>query len=267
MASAMIPGVERFLNGEDFQRWLHSVEMYFEALEITSDGRKRAMLLHLVGPDLQQVYETLSEPAGVQGQFDICKAKLKMYFAPARNTISEWLTFQSVRVAAGEQFGTYVARLRNAANRCGFPAASLDQEICNQCMAGTSGKLHERLLRRAAEQGDALTLREVTAVADGTERTQVLLDQMRGPGLSPAGTGPGHPASLLPVREARTLGRGNAPFMPTQASLGVSLCAPGVVNQGTRRTVQCPRRRAPGRSGRDLQCYQCGQLGHIRRAV
>ncbi|KAF0289669.1 hypothetical protein FJT64_012094 [Amphibalanus amphitrite] len=167
--------------GGDFDRWLTSVDLYLDALDVTSEARKRAMLLHLIGPDLQQVFGTLPEPVGVEGAYEISKAKLRAYLTPARNTIAEKLAFSTIRMEAGEKFEAYLARLRVAANRCGFTGQSVDQEVRNQCLAGTKGKLQERLLQRAAERGDQLTLQDVVAAATAMERTEALIEQMRGP--------------------------------------------------------------------------------------
>ena len=52
MATPMLPGVDKFAMGGDFDRWLASVELYLDAMEVTADARKKAILLHLIGPDL-----------------------------------------------------------------------------------------------------------------------------------------------------------------------------------------------------------------------
>ena len=46
----------------EFSRWLKRVDFYTVALDITDDDRKKGILLHLVGADVQDVYDTLPEP-------------------------------------------------------------------------------------------------------------------------------------------------------------------------------------------------------------
>ena len=63
-----IPAVALYQPGTDFTRWLNSVELYLAALDVTAEGRKTAILLHLLGPELQEVYATLPEPTGTTGR-------------------------------------------------------------------------------------------------------------------------------------------------------------------------------------------------------
>ena len=244
----MLPGVDRFVMGGDFDRWLDSVDLYLEAMEVISPARKRAILLHLIGPDLQQVYGTLPEPGGAGDEYQLCKDRLKAYLAPARNTIAEKLAFQTVKMDPGERFEAYLARLRVAANRCGFTGRTMDQEVRDQCLAGTRGKLQERLLQRAAERGDQLTLQDVVAAAAAMERTQALIDQMQGPG-----------AAAEPVQ----LVAGDA-----RRSLTCFRCG----KRGHRRAEcrqleqqQQTEQLRPERPGRGPVCYRCRQPGHLKR--
>ena len=45
---------EKFVEGEDFDIWLDGFEVYLCALGIEEVNRKRALLLHLLGTDIQQ---------------------------------------------------------------------------------------------------------------------------------------------------------------------------------------------------------------------
>ena len=76
-----LPGIQPFEKGMDFSRWMKRVDFYTAALDITDDGRKRAVLLHLVGAEVQDVYDTLPEPqvAGTATEYEKCVAKLKQY--------------------------------------------------------------------------------------------------------------------------------------------------------------------------------------------
>ena len=255
MAATMLPAVDRFVMGADFERWLNSVDVYMEAMDVSSEGHKRAILLHLIGPDLQQVYGTLPEPLGVAGgEYEVCKAKLKAYLAPARNTIAEKLSFQTIRMEAGEKFEAYLARLRVAANRCGFTGQSVDQEVRNQCLAGTSGKLQERLLQRAAERGDQLTLQDVVAAAAAMERTEALIEQMRGPraAAEPVQLVTRDPRRQLTCYRCGQPGHARAECQRRQ-------------QQRHQQPQQQERAQQPRRSGRSPVCFKCRQPGHFKK--
>ena len=57
-------GVGPYRPGEDFRRWLKGVERYMMAVNITASDRKCAVVLHLLGPDVADTYDTLEEPEG-----------------------------------------------------------------------------------------------------------------------------------------------------------------------------------------------------------
>ena len=45
--------------GDDFAKWIGSVEMYMTAINVTRDAQKKAIVLHLLGPDMQETYKNL----------------------------------------------------------------------------------------------------------------------------------------------------------------------------------------------------------------
>ena len=71
------------------------------------------MLLHLAGPEMADTYETHPEPTGAEvvDAYDRCKAKLKLYLAPARNVIAERMEFHRMTMADGEEFEHFLGRL------------------------------------------------------------------------------------------------------------------------------------------------------------
>ena len=241
----MLPGVERYVMGADFERWLTSVDLYMDALDVKRQTRKKAILLHLIGPDLQQVYNTLPETAtegtSEQGEYDVCKAKLRAYLTPARNTIAERLAFKTVKMESNEKFEEYLARLPVAANRCGFTGEAVDQEIRNQCLAGTQGKLQERLLQRAAEKGDSLTLQDVLAAAAAMERTQALIKQMSG--------AQAEAAEVHPLKERRQV----TCFKCGRSGHIKSECR----SEGGHKSSGRPRW--------EPACFKCRKPGHLKR--
>ena len=47
--------------GQHWNKWKKSFEYYLQAAAITDKARKRALLLHLAGPETQEIFETFSE--------------------------------------------------------------------------------------------------------------------------------------------------------------------------------------------------------------
>ena len=67
MAQIQLPAVAPFKPHGDptsvsqrFAKWKKSFEYFLGASAITSDARKKATLLHLIGPEAQEIFETLS---------------------------------------------------------------------------------------------------------------------------------------------------------------------------------------------------------------
>ena len=44
-----------------WEKWKKAFEYFVIASGITDDGRQRALLLHLIGPDTQEIFETLMD--------------------------------------------------------------------------------------------------------------------------------------------------------------------------------------------------------------
>ena len=47
--------------GQRWERWVTSLECYIMASNVTDPARKRAILLHLAGPEVQALFETFPE--------------------------------------------------------------------------------------------------------------------------------------------------------------------------------------------------------------
>ena len=112
-AGLQLPGVSPYRPGDDFEKWIKKVERYLVAINITDVNRKCAVLLHLVGDDIAETYETLPEPE-VPGNdlFESCKLKLTAYLAPCRNVIAERMIFHGMKMEDSEDFEHFLGRLR-----------------------------------------------------------------------------------------------------------------------------------------------------------
>ena len=84
-------------------RW--SVEKYikpaWEALMLigmntTVPKRKRALLLHYAGPDVDEIFDTLPN-TGEDNDYDTAVAKLHEYFSPQVNTTYEVYNFRQAK--------------------------------------------------------------------------------------------------------------------------------------------------------------------------
>ena len=227
-AGLQLPGVSPFRPGEDFERWTKRVEKYFVAINITEVNRKCAVLLHLVGEDIAETYETLPEPdTPGEDLFETCKQKLMAYLAPCRNVIAERMVFHGMKMEDGEDFEHFLGRLRVQLRRCGYSAAENERELRDRCVAGCNSGLRPKMLQKAAARGDALTLENVRGVATAFKDAKQLGEQLDGGGLAAAAAG-----------------------VPDGGGLSVS---------AVRRLSAGADRPRPG------ACFRCGERGHWKR--
>ena len=120
-AGLHLPGVSPYHPGDDFEKWIKKVERYLVAINITDVHRKCAVLLHLVGDDIAETYETLPEPeAPEEDLFELCKQKLTAYLAPCRNVIAERMIFHGMKMEDKEDFEHFLGRIRVQLRRCGY---------------------------------------------------------------------------------------------------------------------------------------------------
>ena len=66
-------------------KWMKRFKPYLLAANITDPTQKKALLLYLSGPDVQELFDTLPDTAEDK-DFDVAVMKLTDYFAPKQNT-------------------------------------------------------------------------------------------------------------------------------------------------------------------------------------
>ena len=88
--------------------------------------RKRALLLHYAGPDVDEIFDTLPN-TGDGGDYDTAVAKLDEYFSLQVNTTYEVYNFRQTKQKEGESLDSFHTRLRQLAKTCEF--SYVDKEI------------------------------------------------------------------------------------------------------------------------------------------
>ena len=77
------------------------------------------MLLHLAGPDVQEIFTTLTETGDATNYASAVEA-LNAYFVPRVNSAFARQTFHRITQNPGETVQQFVTRLRKAAKDCDF---------------------------------------------------------------------------------------------------------------------------------------------------
>lgn len=116
--------IDKSLLRHEWEKWLRSFTLYLAAEEITEDCKKKNKLLHLGGPQLQEVIfnipGALVESDGKDNVkiYDVLVSKLNEYFSPRRNTTFERHLFRNITPIEGENFNKFLLRLRQQMAKC-----------------------------------------------------------------------------------------------------------------------------------------------------
>ena len=148
MAAPYLPSVRPFEKGDDFTAWLKALEYYCQAVGAVEPQRKKGMLLHLLGQEVQEAYETLRRSTvetPEQDVYQVAVERLTCYLKPKPNQVFEEVQFQTLNRKPGEKVNTFVARLRAQVNKCSFQ--DKDIHVRKRLVAGCGyPRLQEKLL-------------------------------------------------------------------------------------------------------------------------
>ena len=270
-----LPSVVPYRAGEDFEKWTRGVERYLAAVNITKADRKCAILLHLVGPDIADLSETLTEDDPTGDSFERLKKKLTAYLSPVKNVVAERAAYHQMKMQADEEFEQFLGRLRMQAQRCGYTAAEMDRELRDRCVVGSSLGLREKLLQEAATKGDGLTLANVRQTARAYRDMRQLSAQVTE--SQPAATDAsceGTTVNAVRPDQPRRTQRGQCyrcgskqhwkRDCPVRAQERDSVDRQSPGDSGRRE-----ERRPPGQARRPppvRRCFRCGSEAHLQRS-
>ena len=166
-----------------WRKWVEKFENMICALDITVDKRKKALLLHYVGEETYDIYDsftdeqkgigaTILDGENVQpNEYNVLKQSLTDYFTPKKNTTYEVFKFRQATQNVGESIDAYHTRLRTLASTCDFH--DNDREILSQISQScTSSRIRRRALR------DNFTLDKVLDEARALELSESRASEM-----------------------------------------------------------------------------------------
>jgi len=259
MAALQLPAVQPFsvsvdrtTLGQRWLKWVKSLEYYMVASKITDKAQKRAMLLHLSGPEVQDVFETLS---GTGDDYDAALASLTQYFQPRKNVSFERHSFRQAAQQPNESMDAYVTRLRNLAKTCEYKEAEdemIRDQIVDKCV---SNSLRRRLLREGT-----LTLDKCLEIARAVEAADLHASKIE----SATGQSPGQVNRIVEENSKEQPSR-NSTWRDTRSQRnGRNVNTPG----NTRSVCYCCGR--PGHRAKDpscpangKNCNNCSKVGHF----
>ena len=228
-----------FKRGDDFERWIKALDFYFGSCNITDVNQKKCTLLHLLGMEIQDIYETLPSVEGTDDAYKEACARLKRYFQPQTNKVYERFKFHELAQQPEEPMASFVSRLRIQASKSGFVTSELDTHICDRAVGGC----HSRELRQKLLSQPELTVEKVLLTSATFERSRQEAAAMTPMGTSDVNYSKG---GARPKTSAQTQ-RG-----PEREKGPCYRC--GEMGHLARK---CPYINAT--------CHKCGKKGHLRK--
>ena len=236
-------------------KWVKSFEYFLVASNVTDKKRQRALLLHLAGPEVQEVFETLSDTGD---DYATALDKLNAYFNPQKNIPFERHTFRQAAQDPSETMDAYVTRLKRLVKTCDYGTLSAEM-IRDQVLE----KCHSTRLRRRLLREEDLTLDVILRIARALEASDRQAKQIEdaktsesiGEQSSAYAIQSGPRASQIASPATKSDQERQNPPPNTQHSNLVCYCCG---RRGHRaKDPSCPANNKP--------CHGCGKLGHFSR--
>jgi hypothetical protein len=152
-----------------WERWRDQFLIYTVAAGVANAAQKRALLLHMAGPDVQEIVTTLPD---VGDTAETIITKLDGFFEVKKNVTKERQNFIAMNPKPGENFTSFVARLKGCARNCAFGADESDKQVRDRVLVYITDKnLKHQLI---SEQNLTLNkLLEVVAAWEDPQARQI----------------------------------------------------------------------------------------------
>ena len=167
---------------ERWRRWKRSFDLYIAGQDIDDAARKHSLLLHYAGMNVQDLFETLTEPAQPEDRYAKTIATLDGQFKVAKNTPFERHVIRQMCPEANEPIDKFVARLRQQARLCEY--SDLDDQLRDQLL----DKIAQPGLRRKLLEKEDMTLDDALKICRSWEATAHQTAQMSSSATSSATT-------------------------------------------------------------------------------
>ena len=147
-------------------KWTRALQYKIDATGVTKNERKKAMLLHYAGMEIQEIWETLPEgstdaeiPAG-ENSYTACVKALKAHFKPVLNFAFERREFHALRPRSGETTSMFCTRLQTKVSTCDFERA--EREVADMLVSHCPNEsIVKELLKIKPEEFNLQKVKEV----------------------------------------------------------------------------------------------------------
>lgn len=237
-----------------WKQWIVAFDYYIAATGVTNAAQKKALLLHVAGREVQEIFATLE---AANESLEAAQKVLTDYFTPKINIRYERFLFWQCSQEQGESIDSFVTRLHKLASTCEFPDANdvvIDQIIvkCN------SSELRKKLL-----QEKNLTLSKAQEIARALEVANMQASSIEGkPNNSQQQV---NKVAVAQPQKCKSFQQGK-PTKPHQVQENKQ-------KHHSERSSRCSRCGQEGHYPSDLKkcpasgqkCHQCGKIGHFSK--
>ncbi|XP_053376976.1 uncharacterized protein K02A2.6-like [Mercenaria mercenaria] len=162
-----------------WDKWMKQFNFFTVGSGITDATQKRALLLHLAGPETQEIFGTLTE-TGEDKDYDKAVEKLTDYFKPKKNIAYERHIFRCEIQRESETVEQFSTRLKHLALTCEYGDIKDDMirdQIVDKCQS------HE--LRRKFLTVEDLKLPKLLDIARAYEGACARAEKIENPSSTP----------------------------------------------------------------------------------
>ena len=134
---AFQPHLEPSTTSVRWRKYIARLENLFVAFRVTDDQQMRALLLHYSGPEVMDIFETLSDTGST---YELGQSALAKYFEPSKNIEYERFVFREAKHQHSETVADFATLLQQLVTTYEFH--DKDSEVKSQIIHGcTSSKL------------------------------------------------------------------------------------------------------------------------------
>ena len=209
--SPFVPDADPTSVAQRWKRWSDRFDNLIVAMNVTDNKRKRALLLHLAGEAVFDVFEGLvvatipddADPNEINA-YTVTKQALDSHFNPKKNVEFERYTFRTAIQLPNENIDSYHARLRSLAKYCDFAdiGAEIKSHIIQTCKSTR--------LRRRALTDTSLTLQTLVDFGRSIELSEKQTKTIEGRATDdPVNSTVGDPSIAMIRQNQRGGGRGD----------------------------------------------------------